>query len=343
MKKYISTLSILGLLLVLSAPAARAQVDFEQSKRAQTVFKFLDGPMNARASAMAGAMATMEGSSTALFFNPAGMAYQESFGDLSVTRTQFIVDINYNAASFSVQPLGGTYGVLGFTVVSVDYGALTETVRADNDDGYLDLGTFSPGALSFGVGWARPLTDRFSIGAHIKYARVDLGSSVESFSGGSPVRVDNAQSVIAYDFGMMYHTGFRGLIFAAQARNFAPEVTFFEENEELPLSLEMGISMDVMQLAPGLSGMHGFMVSVDAESPRDYSERIKLGGEYTFMDILSLRAGYSFPSDEKGISLGAGIQQEISDIGVGIDYAYTDYGALTGANLVHHLGFNLYF
>ncbi len=329
--------------MLLAVSPAFAQLDFEQSKRAQTVFKFLKGPMNARAAAMGGAMATMEGSSTALFYNPAGMAYQQTFADIALTRTRFIIDINYNAASFSVRPANGVFGVFGVSVVSVDYGTITETVRADNDGGFIDLGTYSPGALSVGFGWARPLTDQFSIGGHVKYARLDLGASVDRLSGGAPVRVGNAESVIAYDFGMMYHTGFRSLTFAVQARNFAPEVTFVEENEELPLSLEMGLSMDLADLSPGMSNMHSFILSIDAESPRDYSERIKLGGEYTFMDILSLRGGYSFPSEEKGISLGAGIQQEVGGVGVGIDYAYTDYGMLSGANLVHHLGFNLSF
>src|SRR3712207_8583717 len=43
-----------------------------------------------------------------------------------------------------------------------------------------------------------------------------------------------------------------------------------------------------------------------AENPRDYSEQIRLGGEYTFMNTLALRAGYVFPTDEEGFNLGFG-------------------------------------
>ena len=342
--KRISTIILSACVLLIGlAPKAYGQLDFSQEKRAQTVFKFLNGPMNARASAMGGAMASIEGTSAALFFNPAGIAYQDGFADLALTRTQFITDINYNAATLSIRPSDGLYGVLGLSVVAVDYGNLQETVRADNQDGFIDLGTFSPSAVSIGLGYARALTDRFSVGGHVKYASLDLGGNVDRLDQGRPVRVGSEENVFAYDFGMMYHTGFRGLTFAVQARNFSPEVTFARESEELPLSLQMGVSMDVSRLVPAASAMHSMIVSVDAESPRDYSERVKMGAEYTFMDVLSLRAGYRFPADEQGVSLGAGIQQELGGLGVGIDYGYSDWGVFNGANHVHHLGFNLSF
>jgi len=50
------------------------------------------------------------------------------------------------------------------------------------------------------------------------------------------------------------------------------------------------------------------------------------------MDVLSLRAGYVMPSDEKGISLGAGLQTEISDLGFRFDYAYTRFGRFGNVN-----------
>jgi hypothetical protein len=66
--------------------------------------------------------------------------------------------------------------------------------------------------------------------------------------------------------------------------------------------------------------------------PAGLSRAIKVGGEYLFMDVLSLRAGYVMPSDEKGISLGAGLQTEISDLGFRFDYAYTRFGRFGNVN-----------
>ena len=147
---------------------------------------------------------------------------------------------------------------------------------------------------------------------------------------------------IAYDFGVLYRTGFESLTLGISARNFAPEVTFQQQSDEVPLALQVGLSMDVTDLAP-VSEMHDLVVTVDALNPRDYSEQIRVGGEYTFLGTLSLRAGYAFPNDAQGVSLGAGLQQEIGGITIGGDYAYTDFGIFNDFNRVHHLALHLAF
>ena len=136
--------------------------------------------------------------------------------------------------------------------------------------------------------------------------------------------------------------GFRSLTVAAGARNFgAREIEYAEESFQLPLALRIGVAMDVLDLtAAGQSGVHALVVSVDSESPRDFSEQIKVGGEYTFMNTVSLRAGYIFPTDEQGINLGVGLQQRLGRFGVGADYAYTDFGVFSD---VHRLALNFAF
>ena len=67
-------------------------------------------------------------------------------------------------------------------------------------------------------------------------------------------------------------------------------------------------------------------MSIDAEHPRDFVEQVRFGGEYTFHNQISLRAGYVSPTDEQGISLGVGVRQPLSDTTIGVDYAYTSFG-----------------
>ena len=67
-------------------------------------------------------------------------------------------------------------------------------------------------------------------------------------------------------------------------------------------------------------------MSVDAEHPRDYPERMKMGGEYLFMDILALRAGFISLADEQKFSYGAGVRKDLGPVGFGLDYAYTPFG-----------------
>jgi opacity protein-like surface antigen len=72
--------------------------------------------------------------------------------------------------------------------------------------------------------------------------------------------------------------------------------------------------------------MHRFLLSADWVHPRDYSEQIMVGAEYTFMKLVSLRIGYVGPADEHGMSYGVGVKPEVAGLGFALDYAYTPFG-----------------
>jgi hypothetical protein len=316
----------------------------QQEKLAQTGFKFLSLSVDARAAAMGDAVTAMEGTYASLFYNPAAMARQATFFSAGAGQVQHIVDITYNVAGISFAPQGGRYGVLGVTLQHVDYGSMLETIRDNNEQGYIDLGTFQPVAFAVGVGYARALTDRFSVGGHVKYARLDLGSPVDERSGGGGLtRIDAAEGTLAFDFGMRYQTPLRGLDFAVTARNFSQEVTFVDESFQLPLTLRIGFSIDAAAaLAPG-QDLHALTLNVDATNSRDFSEQLGFGAEYGFADALFLRAGYIAPTDEQGISLGGGVRQEVGGARLGADYAYTEFGIFDQFGRVHRVSLNLAF
>ncbi len=327
----------LTLSLVLACLLA-LPVGAQQDKRAQTGMKFLSTSIDARAASLGNAVTAVDGMYASLFYNPAGMASQQNFVTAGAAQVQFIADIDYNIAGVSFAPQGGRFGVIGLSLMHVDYGTFEETIRANNDDGFVDLGTFSPSAYAIGVGYARALTDRFSIGGHVKYASLDLGAPVdERGADGSLVRADAQEGVMAYDFGMLYKTGFRSLNFAVTARNFSPEVTFVEESFQLPLELRIGFAMNLMDLTNFNRDVHSLLFVVDTSKPRDFAEQINVGGEYGFMNTLFLRAGYTQPADEQGVSLGVGVQQQVRGVGFGADYAYTDFGVFNQFGRVHRL------
>ena len=271
-----------------------------------------------------------------LFANPAGMAWTTRTTDLMIGQMQFLADINYNHASASFRPGNGGLGVIGLSLTSVDYGEFQETIRADNDQGFLDLGTFSPQAYAIGLGYARPLSDRFSVGGQVKYVNQNLGDSVSQLGDTEDtyVRQTNEKGVLAYDFGVQYKTGFESLNFAVAARNFAQEIAYEDESFQLPLTLQIGVAMDVIDLTSLNGDTHRLLLAVDAENPRDFSEQIKVGGEYTFLNTFSLRGGYAFPSDEQGVHLGAGVQQSVGGLGLAADYSFSDYGVFSAVHRV---------
>ena len=305
-------------------------VSAQQKKLAQTAMKFLSVSVSPRAAGLGDALTAIEHGSASLFYNPSGMAWQESNLDIVVGQTQWIAEINYSMGSISFRPGSGRLGVIGFSFVMVDYGELEETIRFDNDQGFLDVGTFSPSAWSFGVGYARKLSERFSMGAQFKWANQFLANSVTGIDdGGDYLRENVEEGVLAYDFGVLYKTGFRSLNFAVSARNFAPEITFSEESVALPLTLNIGVSMNMMDLFAQGTNMHQLLLSIDASNPRDFSEQIKVGTEYIFLNTFILRAGYAFPTDEQGFSVGLGLKQSLRRFGFGADYSFTDFGVLS--------------
>lgn len=316
---------VAAVMVGLCASSTRAQHD----KLAQTGMKFLSISVDARATGLSSAMTSVEGGGTSLFYNPASMAWQPFTGDIALGRTQWIADIDYDFAAASFKPSDGQFGVLAVSFISAQYGDLQETIRFDNEQGFLDIGTFEPQAWAAGIGYARAFTDRFSVGAHVKYAKQDLGSSITDVdSEGGYIRSSNSEGVVAFDLGMFYKTGFKSMNFAVTAHNFSREITYVDESFQLPLTLTIGISMDVLDLSSASSNQ-SLLVTIDAANPRDFAEQLKFGAEYSFQEILALRVGYTFPTDEEGISFGVGLTPQLGSMGFSADYSYTDFGVFS--------------
>ncbi len=323
--------TLLTALSVLQVQAVYSQdvTDNPREKRGQTGLQFLTVSMSPRATALGSAMVAVDmGSSLAMFYNPAAMASLEG-GHLALGNVQWIADIGYNTGTVAYRPANGQYGTFGISVMAVNYGELEGTIRSENEAGYERTGEFSPNALAIGVGYATSLSDRFSLGGTARFVRQDLGDSVMDGDG---TRQSNSVSAPVFDFGVLYRTGYRSLNIGMSVRNFSPEVTYEEESLEAPLLLSIGASFNMMDLSSSASDMHSFLVTAEAGHPRSFDEQIRLGGEYSFMNILSLRAGYVFPTDEQGISAGAGLNLEVSGLMFGADYAYTAFGDLGNVN-----------
>ncbi len=299
----------------------------ENQKLAQTGMKFLSVSTDAKISAIGEANTSLFGHSESMLYNPAGMAEQENLVDISFGQTSWIADINYLHATISFQPFDFDYGVFGISVVAVDYGELQGTIRADNELGYLDIGTFSPKAIAVGIGYAKMLSEKFGFGANIKYVNQALASGIVGFAqnNGNYVYDDFQKGVFAFDFGMLYKTGFKSLNIGMSIRNFSPEIKYIEESFQLPLNFKIGASIDAMDLVEADKDVHSLVVSVDAAHPRDFAEQVMVGANYTFMNTFSVRAGYITPQDVRGFNAGVGIMQNLSGVMLSVDYAYSPF------------------
>ncbi|MCF7824712.1 MAG: PorV/PorQ family protein [Candidatus Marinimicrobia bacterium] len=299
-------------------------VVFSQVKLAQTGAQFLSVDSDARAGGMGGALTTVEMNSASLFFNPAGMARMNAKIDAMASQNQWIADIAYNSFSFAFNPNQGAWGVFAASLVSVDYGDIQGTQRWNNEPGYIDTEILTPSAYAMGFGYAKALSDKFAVGAHVKYVGLNYGKSVY------PAEDDNATPDTvkshlafssAFDFGTIYRTGWNSLAFGMSVRNFSNEVTFESEGFQLPLTFTLGISMDVFDLKREMLGNQKLLVSIDALHYRSHAEQIRVGLEYKPIEMVAFRTGYMSSNDENDISFGVGVKA----IGLMFDYAYEPF------------------
>ncbi len=316
MKKLALILTVVLFSTVFVTPAHSTM-----KKLAQTGFGFLKADHSARAAAMGGALMLVGEGADALFYNPAGMAVMPQKVDFFGNMTQWIADINYNAVGVVVNL--GTIGTVGLSAIMCDYGDIEGTrIDPDADLGYVDTGNLDVGAYEIGIGYARRLTNKFTVGAHVKYVGQNLG---ESFIAEDDVTAkENKVADFAYDFGTVFYPGFQSLRFGMSVRNFSRELKYEQEGFQLPLTFTIGVAMDIMDLV----GEHSspLLIAIDAVHPRDYSERIHVGAEYVLMDMIALRGGYKFNYDEEGLTFGVGFNPSVAGIDLKVDYAYSSFG-----------------
>jgi hypothetical protein len=305
-----------------------------QNKLAQTGFQFLSVGTDARATAMGESFTTMEGNSSSLFYNPAGLARVKSFLDISLNQTNWIADIDYVSGSLAINLADRKYGVFGVSFLSVNYGEFLWTQVANNDRGFNDIKNWpEPYSLMFGVGYGKDLSDKFAVGGQIKYVNQNLGRSyVPIFTENDTLseEVKYSLDVFAFDFGTIYKTGFKSLTFGMTVRNFAKEIKFEKESFQLPLTFKIGVSINAFDFLPSLSEAHSLIISLDAVHPRSYPEFLNIGGEYTLMNMLALRLGYITNNDDYGLTTGFGINK----YGFAIDYSYTPFDVFENINRV---------
>jgi hypothetical protein len=314
----------------------------ENTKLAQTGFKFLSVISDARGAAMAEAMTSLQIGSSALFFNPAGMSEMSTFFDLSGSTNKWIAGINHTAFSLAINPFSGNLGVFGISAQLVDYGNFYGTVvNRANPQGYDDTGIFSLKAMALGFGYAKKISDRFSIGGHIKWVQQDLGESIipinirvnpsnENTRIADTAKTNNKMSPLVFDFGTQFRTGIKSLVFGMSVRNFSQEVKYVDEGIQAPMVFTLGISMDVMDLLEKLPFDQSLFVSLDASHYRDHPEQIKIGLEYKLMDMLALRGGYVSNNDQNDFTYGVGV----SKYGFSFDYSYTPFGVFSNVQRI---------
>jgi len=310
---------------------------FPQIKKAQVGFRFLENPVSAEVMGRGGVGVTTTFNSNGLFWNPALIAWIDKGIDISINHTSGIADINYNSGAAAVQL--GDFGVLGLSLLAMDYGTFFETRRGPGNVGYVELGTFSPTAFAAGLGFAQKISERFSYGVQVKYVYQNLGdawvaSKDSVLSRRAYTSTDLNSLPLAVDLGAFYDFLYNGIRFGASLSNISREFRYETKEFPMPFAISFSATVAPLDFFMNHNPEHGFLLSFESRHPRDYDEKVKFGAEYNYNNMFIARAGYQMNYDERGLTVGAGIRNELSGIPLRIDYAYEPFGIFGGVHFL---------
>jgi hypothetical protein len=320
--------ALLVLALLVALPARAQAPDGDPlgqkegfNKGGRTSFQFLKIGLGARQVALGEAGIALVRDVNSVFWNPAGIAGIGRF-EASFSYNRWLADMNYVSGA-----VGGRWpgvGVVAASVASLDYGEIPEALTSRDGDARTGS-TFSGGDLMAGLYLAREFTDRLSIGIGAKFLRESL--------------FNYAVNTYAFDVGTNYDMGFKGLRLAMAVQNYGGAVSWLAEEQtdrpdgyDLPLTFRIGVSTTVVGAADAFVSAgpaHRLTLSAEAINTNDFSERLHVGAEYAFSDLLTLRGGYRMNYEEGNWAAGVGLNPSFSGMQLRIDYAYVAYEFLT--------------
>lgn len=302
--------------ILLTCLALLPAVAFSQAKVGTAVGQFLEISPSARAEGMASAFIGVADDIFAIYHNPSGLANQTS-KQVALAHVSHFAGIHNEFAAFSMPAMGGVIGVSLFTLT---------TAKMEETTPYHPEGTgrtFTAGGMALGATYARPLTDRFSVGVNLKYV--------------GEFYADKTANGWAMDIGTLYRTAFHDVRLGMMLSNFGPDLTFISQSFPIPMSFHFGAAGEIIK-----GPVHRLTLDMEGSHPNDNIEKFNIGMEYAYKEMMFLRAGYRFqsksykfkPKNDEGeeeyfpyqndfASFGAGIRTALGGIIGKIDYSIT--------------------
>lgn len=343
MKKLI--VNVIALLALISF-TTEAQLLRSTAKVGTTAANFLKIGAGARALAMGGAYAGVSDDIYSAYWNPAGIVNMPGNGGVTFNHADWLADISYDYAAGAMHL--GELGTMFFSLTSL--GVPEEKVRTvaypEGDGRYWDASM-----LSLGVGFARKLTDKFSIGFHFKYIHESIWNT--------------QSSGVALDIGTYYVTPFNDMIIGASISNFGTkmqldgrDILFNYDPDgdpsngpgnilsktdmgtfDLPLTFRLGLAMVVYR-----DRYFKVTAALDATHPNDNTEYLNTGLEVGYDNMFFVRGGYKsifLRDSEQEFTFGGGFRYPVTgQLSLELNYGLADYGRLKN---VQYLDLSLQF
>ncbi len=339
MKKITSLVAIL-LIFVVSIPNL-----FAVSEAA--VLFLLISP-HARVGGMGEAFVAVADDASAVFWNPAGLAFQEGRQFTSMYQPllpQFNLDDLYYLFGAYRQSVEGL-GTVGFNITFANYGQQIIT----DETGPEALGTFNSNEFAITLSYATLFSQNTGVGLNVKFIKSNLsevGAGIEKGNGKA--------SAFAVDLGLLKKNLFMdNLSFGVNISNIGPKITYIDnaQADPIPTNFKIGFAYKAIDQEFNsltfVADMNKLLVhrtasnqiSVDGDTTlvsevdpvfeaffsawQDDNYIFNLGTEYWYANLIALRAGYYHDPDGKVkyLTIGAGLKYSIYQF----DFGYISAG-----------------
>ena len=253
-------------------------------------------PPGARANGMGQSFGAIADDATAMWWNPAGMAFVD-YHAVDLMHSQLVPDL---ASDVFFEYIGGIYkikgiGTIGFALQYLTYGEW-EATSPEN----VSLGTASSYEIAPMLGGAIKLGNQLSLGMNLKFIYINLAPAevtIEGTSGtGSSVAVDFGAMWKVPDFGLA-GVNIRRLDLGLTVSNLGPSITYINRDQaaDLPRNLRGSIAY-----TPVLSDVSKWLITGEINRPMvewERSNTYHIGTEFLYSNLIALRLGYIHDQD----------------------------------------------
>jgi len=324
----------------------------------------------ARASGMGEAFVALADDATAVFWNPAGLAFQEG-RELTLMHAnwlpQFGSDLFYEFGAYR-QSFEGI-GTVGLNITYLNLGKQIIT----GEDSPEPLGEFSSYEFAVSGTYGTKLAENWAVGLGLRYIRSALSSV-----GAGAEKGDGKANAFSFDVSTLYKVPFMTrLSFGMNLSNMGPKITYIDaaQADPLPTNLKIGLAYrivdDQYNKLTVTGDMNHLLVKRNSDGTSDpwykaivtspwtiveketqnlgsedekvvgqstiFNGILSTGIEYWYSNLIALRAGYYYdePGKVKFVSFGAGIQYNLYRF----DFGYVS--AAEGHPLANTMRFSL--
>jgi hypothetical protein len=334
--------AVLILSLTPRTPGQTNSVPFQTNVSAvgTSAAAFLEIGVGARAMGMGGTYAAVANDASALYWNPAGLAWVPNV-EIEATHNAWLLGSSHDFVGVVI-PVPSIRSAIGISFVTLGFG--DQQVRTvDRPEGTGE--NYDARDMAMGVSYAFALTDRFAFGVTAKFITQRIW-----FESGSAFGVD---------LGIFYATPVQGLRLGISMSNFGTTLKLAGNNlasttspdktvqtfDRAPVHYETSAGSLPVLFRGGLAyelplgELGSALVTADVNHPSNATESINTGIELGFKNFFFVRGGYTglFERDRvSGLTLGAGLdwRDEAQGFGIRVDYSWADWGILKDAQRI---------